>query len=140
MTAVLSDDQLRLPTAEVQRLTQELMLVDEGQVVQWQQWQDSVHGHVQCTANRAQRTSADSMDIDARAVEASVPLPKMTQTVTRTRQKWDGDLGKIFGKKKTKHYQEQVPRGLTGDEIAAVTNHLRHAIEANPTIQALAGP
>ena len=59
---------------------------------------------------------------------ASISIPTLYETRTRAVQRWDGDLGRIFGVKRTKYLTEQHPRALNQGELELIHNHLRQAV------------
>ena len=112
--------------------------IDLGGDYQEQTW------NFQITLNEAQmkylhiRYASTTSVLDYGALTASVIVPQQYTTQQVARQAWAGDLGKIFGKKKTVYDTQHIPRGLNPAELECVKNTLQAAITAHPNF--VSGP
>jgi hypothetical protein len=71
-------------------------------------------------------------------MRATVPIPTLTGTRQVQKRVWAGDLGKVFGKKKTKVYDETYVRGPTASEIDQIRKHLLKGITDHPNFLQIA--
>ena len=55
---------------------------------------------------------------------ATFALPQLFEYRDVAEERWAGDLGKVFGRKKTKYISKPFPRALTAVELDAIRNHL----------------
>ena len=76
--------------------------------------------------------TSNNSNLNWSLIHASVAVPQLYTQQRVAKQKWAGDVGKIFGKKKTVYETINIPRGLTPNELQIVTNHLTKAIQSHP--------